>query len=166
MQGPRGLESNWAGWSRGKGWRCGRLQGWVGTRTLERSKPREGADFIRSDWGIVSWGGDTSSGLQGPAWGQVLRDILEARALEEAGVQSRQEVKEEKKGGGWEKWADVCFLGEEWLQAGGGERRAGRRMAVSTQGAMVPRGGVWGTQQWLYGDVCGQHGGIPHSRVP
>lgn len=53
-----------------------------------------------------------------------LGTILEAGALEEAGMPSRQEMEEEQVGGGWEKWADVRFLvGEEWPPAVGGERR-------------------------------------------
>lgn len=67
--------------------------------------------------------------------------ILEAGALEEAGVSSGQEMKEEQVGGGWDKWADVCFLvGEEWPPAVGGERRTASRLAGSPWWAMVPRG--------------------------
>lgn len=53
-----------------------------------------------------------------------LGTVLEAGALEEAGMPSRPEMKEEQGGGGWEKWADVPFLeGEEWMHAVGGETR-------------------------------------------
>lgn len=97
-----------------------------------------------------------------------LGTILEAGALEEAGMPSRQEMEEEQVGGGWEKWADVRFLvREEWPPAVGGERRSTSRLAGSTWWAMVPTGkdGVWATH-WLCGDVCGRHGGADAKDQP